>query len=121
MVSAYMFQKIRSLKEQGKSQAEIARLLELDPKTVAKYVRANSPPRYKAREKSTRVDEFSAFSERVSQWLVRTPSLTDREIYELLLPEGYHGCERTINRKLKNIRPLKNAERFFEQEYEMAE
>jgi transcriptional regulator with XRE-family HTH domain len=57
MVSAYMFQNIRNLKEQGKSQAEIARELDLDPKTVAKYVRANSPPRYKKREKSTR-EEF---------------------------------------------------------------
>ena len=121
MVSSYMFQKIRSLKEQGKTQAEIARTLEIDPKTVAKYIRSNSVPRYKPREKSTRVDEFSAFSERVGEWLTRTPTLTDRELYELLLPEGYRGSERTINRKLKSIRPLKPVERFFEQEYEMAE
>ena len=121
MVSSYMFQKIRSLKEQGTSQAEIARLLELDPKTVGKYVRVNSPPQYKPREKSTRVDEFSEFSERVRQWLSKTPSLTEREIFELLLPEGYRGSERTVNRRLKDIRPVKSSERFFEQEYEMAE
>jgi transposase len=116
-----MFQKIRDLKTEGLSQAEIARRLELDPKTVARYVSLNTPPKYKAREKSTRADSFHGFSEKVKSWITRTPALTDREIYELLLPEGYKGCERTINRRMKSLREVKSEERFFEQEYRPGE
>ena len=117
MVSQYMFQQIRELKKEGLSQAEIARRLEIDPKTVAKYVRANSPPRYRARQLSTRVDKFSGFEDRVRQWLLRTPGLSEREVFELLLPEGYSGSERTVNRRLKALRLAPVGERFFEQEY----
>lgn len=117
VVSAYMFQKIREMKIEGLSQAEIARRLELDPKTVARYARSNTPPKYKARTVSTRVDLFSVFAEKVRSWIARTPGLTDREIYELLLPEGYKGSERTVNRRMRALRGVKNEERFFEQEY----
>lgn len=117
MVSQYMFQKIRELKSQKLSNAEIARRLEIDPKTVGKYVKLNSPPRYKRRANSTVVDKFAEFEDKVRGWLKRTPRLTDREVYELLLPEGYRGSERTVNRRMKGIRPAKEGERFFEQEY----
>lgn len=112
-----MFQQIRELKKEGLSQAEIARRLGIDPKTVAKYVRANSPPRYRARSQSTRVDEFSGFEDKVRQWLLRTPGLSEREVFELLLPEGFCGSERTVNRRIKALRKASPGERFFEQEY----
>ena len=112
-----MFQKIRELKGEGLSQAEIARRLELDPKTVGRYVKLNTPPKYKARTASTRVDLFSGFEEKVCTWIVRTPELSDREVYELLLPEGYKGSERTVNRRMRFLRGTKSDERFFEQEY----
>ena len=112
-----MFQKIRQLLLEGLSQAEIARKLELNPKTVARYAKSNAPPKYKSRETSTRLDEFMAFREKVESWVLRTPLLSDREIYELLLPEGYEGSERTVNRRMRSVRVKKNEERFFEQEY----
>ena len=117
MVSAYMFQKIRQMISDGLSQAEIARQLEINAKTVARYAKSNTPPKYKTRKGSTRVDEFLVFKEKVQAWLLRTPTLTDREIYELLLPEGYKGSERTINRRVKPLRSVIKEERFFEQEY----
>ena len=80
-------------------------------------MKSNSPPRYKARVKSTRVDNFVGFEDKIRLWLVRTPKLSDREVYELLLPEGYIGCERTVNRRIKALRPQVSGERFFEQEY----
>ena len=112
-----MFQKIRQMMLEGLSQAEIARKLELNPKTVGRYARSNTPPQYKARDGSTRADAFMAYREKVESWVLRTPLLTDREVYELLLPEGYAGSERTVNRRMHAIRVKKDEERFFEQEY----
>jgi len=121
MVSFYMFQEIRKLKAQGLSQAAIARQLGLDPKTVAKYIRSNAPPRYRPRVGSTCIDAFKGFEEKVELWLKRTPELTDREVFELLVPEGYRGSERTLNRRMRRQRGLKPKERFFEQSYEPGE
>ena len=119
MVSSYMFQEIRKLKTQGLSRAAIALQLGINPKTVAKYLRSNTPPRYTLRgpRASTRDDPFKGFEEKVQGWVARTPGLTDMEIFELLVPEGYRGCERTINRRMKRLRDLKSKERFFDQEY----
>lgn len=117
MVSIYMFQEIRNLHGQGKSQAAIARELKLNPKTVAKYVSSNTPPKYKRRAKSTRPDPLLGFEAKVKSWLVRTPVLSDQEIYELLIPEGYTGSERTLNRRMKIWKKQEAGERFFEQEY----
>jgi transposase len=121
MLSFFMFHRVRKLRAEGKSRAAIGRELKIDPKTVAKYLRSNTPPRYKQRSRSTREDPFASFEQKIRQWLDRTPTLTEREIYELLIPEGYKGCERTVNRKLKLIRKQKPKERFFEQEYERGE
>ena len=121
MVSSYMFQQIRNLKAQGKNQAEIARELGINPKTVAKYVRSNTPPRYQPRTVATRPDPFAGHQAMVTQWLGRTPTLTDQEIYELLIEQGYQGSERTVNRRMKGIRSQIPKERFFDQEYEPAE
>jgi len=114
-----MFQEIRKLKTQGLSRAAIALQLGINPKTVAKYLRSNTPPRYTLRgpRASTRDDPFKGFEEKVQGWVARTPGLTDMEIFELLVPEGYRGCERTINRRMKRLRDLKSKERFFDQEY----
>jgi len=117
MVSAYMFSQIRNLKAKGKSQAAIARELGINPKTVAKYVRSNTPPQYKVRVGTTRPDPFFGFEDRVTQWTRRTPNLSDQEIFELLIPEGYKGSERTINRRMKGLRAAKSNERFFDQQY----
>jgi len=116
-----MFQEIRKFKTQGLSQAAIARKLGIDPKTVAKYIKANAPPRYTPRGPSLRVDPFQAFEPKVAQWLIRTPGLTDREVFELLVPEGYRGSERTLNRRMKQLKAHKPKERFFEQSYEPGE
>jgi transposase len=121
MVSPYMFQEIRQLKAQGLSQAAIARKLGLNPKTVAKYLHANSPPRYSPRVRGGCDDIFQAFEQKVEQWLKRTPALTDREIFELLVPEGYRGSERTINRRMRRIKATRPKERFFEQSYSPGE
>jgi transposase len=116
-----MFNKVRKLKAQGKSNSAIARELKINPKTIAKYLRSNAPPKYKFRDSSTRPDPFEGFETRVKNWLDRTPTLQDQEIFEFLIAEGYIGSERTINRRMKLLRPRPLEERFFEQEYEPGE
>lgn len=117
MLCPYMFHQVRKLSAQGKSQAAIARELGMDPKTVAKYLRSNTPPHYTSRSCSTRADPFVGYEEKVQAWLKRTPTLSDQEIYEFLLKEGYRGSERTINRRMKRARDALPKERFFEQDY----
>lgn len=117
MLRPHMFNQVRKLSAEGKSRAAIARELGLDPKTVAKYLRSNTPPRYRARTRSTREDPFAAFEEKVDVWLKRTPTLSDQEIFEFLLQEGYRGSERTVNRRMKRARDALPKERFFEQNY----
>jgi transposase len=121
MISVYMFHEVRKLRSSGMSRAAIARKLGINPKTVAKYIASNTPPKYKPRTASTRGDPFGRFVDKVHEWLNRTPGLTDQEIYEFLIPEGYKGSERTLNRRMKKIRQAQPQERFFEQEYEPAE
>src|SRR5215210_7748011 len=111
MVSFYMFEKIRKLKLEGKSNAEIARELKINPKTVCKYLKCNTPPRYKPRSLSTRENPLDGFEEKVKTWITRTAELTDQEIYELLISECYKGSERTLNRRIKALRPSKPKER----------
>lgn len=121
MLCPHMFHQVRKLRAQGKSRAAIARELRIDPKTVAKYLHSNTPPRYTPRTRSTRTDPFVAFEEKVAAWLIRTPTLSDQEIYEFLLKEGYRGSERTINRRMRRARDGKPKERFFEQNYRPGE
>ena len=117
MLSFYVFDKVKKLRAENKSRAAIARELKMNPKTVAKYLSSNAPPKYKPRTSSTREDPFDGFEERVKTWLERTPTFQDQEIFELLVNEGFKGSERTVNRRLKRLRLPVPKERFFKQEY----
>lgn len=122
MVSQYMFQKIRKLVQEGLSDCEIARQLKVNRKTVAKYRKSNTPPSYQKRLVSTRPDKFAAFADRARQLLDATDhEITASEIYVLLKEKGYSGSERTVQRRLAELRSKEPKERFFEQEYEPGE
>jgi len=113
----YHFEKIRKLHSEGKDKSQIARQLGINWKTVDKYLRCNTPPRYKPRLESTRIDPFDGFLPRVKSLLEVMPDLSDREVFEYLWSEGYRGSERTVNRRLSQLREEKPKERFFEQKY----
>lgn len=121
MVTTYMFQRIRTLQAEGKSNRAIARELGLDKKTVAKYLKCNAPPRYTKRQAPTKEDPFAAFAAAARGHLALAPELTGPELYLLLLEQGYRGSERTVERRLGAIRAAKPKERFFEQVYEPGE
>ena len=66
MLSMRDFEKIRELSREGLKPAEIASKLDINRKTVAKYLASNSPPSYpKVRSGRTREDHFMIYSERV--------------------------------------------------------
>lgn len=123
MLSIHMFHRIRILRAEGKKATEIARALGVDVKTVGKYLANNTPPHYPAqRQGRTRVDPLGpAFSPKVRHWLAVTPGFSAREIFDLLVLEGYSGSERTVDRRVAEIRGEKPKERFFEQEYQPGE
>lgn len=121
MVTNYMFQKIRALHAQGLSERAIAQKLGIDKKTVNKYLKSNAPPKYSPRQRATKTDPFAAFAAAAHAHLANAPELTGPELYLLLLEQGYEGSERTVERRLGEIRATRPKERFFEQEYEPGE
>lgn len=121
MVSPYMFEKVRALVAQKKSDRAIARELGLNRKTVAKYRLSNTPPGYQPRPGSTRPDPLIGFEGRIGSLLTVTATLTAPEIYVVLRDEGYTGSLRSVQRHYTDLRQRKPKERFFEQEYQPAE
>ncbi len=121
MVSMYHFEKIRKLHSEGRNKTQIAEELGLNWKTVSKYLSSDTPPKYKPRETTTKVDLFLDHWPRVKLFLEQMPDLSDREVFEFIWADGYRGSERTVNRRLKVLRDERPKERFFEQQYQPGE
>jgi transposase len=118
MLSMYNFEKIRKLYSEGKNKSQIAKELGINWKTVDKYLRSNTPPSYTPRSRVSREDLFIEFLPRVNGLLEAIPDLSAREIFEFLSSEGYRGSERTVNRRVSELREKQSPkERFFRQEY----
>ncbi len=117
MITMDIFHKARALRHLGKNNTEIADDLDINRKTVRKYLDAASPPHYKARTSPSRVDLFAEFENFVRQKIEAAPELSGGEVYALIRSRGYQGSERTVERRLKSWREEKPKERFFEQEY----
>jgi transposase len=117
VITMDIFHKIRALDHLGESKSKIARELDLDRKTVRKYLKSTAPPCYRPRSTPSRQDFFAEFEGFVRGKLVIAPELSAGEIYALIRPLGYLGSERTIQRRMKSWCEGKPKERFFEQEY----
>jgi transcriptional regulator with XRE-family HTH domain len=87
------FHKIRKLRRQNLSHSEIARRLGINRKTVSKYLKSQIPPSYPDRSGQGRQGLFETYKMTVKSWLEKTPALSAREIFELLIEEGYRGSE----------------------------
>jgi transposase len=121
VVTMDIFHKVRALGHLGRSQTLIATELDLDRKTVRKYLNAGDVPHYKARGSPSKVDLFAEFEVFARQKKALAPELSAGEIYALLRPRGYQGSERTIQRRMKGWREARPKERFFEQAYSPGE
>ena len=117
MINLYMFNKIRKLRKKGYSKTRIANDLKIDRDTVTKYLKSIIPPKYSKRKKSTRVDPFAPYLEKVEGWLKKSEELNAYDIFELLTEEGYDGSLSTVKRRVPLLKKEKIVERFFEQKY----
>lgn len=121
MISTYMFQKVRDLNRQGKSNRQIAIELGIDRKTVGEYLKSNAPPKYAARARESRPDPFADFDGLATSLLSAIPDLTAAEIFIAAKEAGYSGSERTVERRIAAIKAQRPKERFFDQEYKPGE
>ncbi len=117
MVTMHYFEKLRTLVDEGLSNAEISRRLKIHRSTVSKYRALNTPPNYKTRQKSTRDNPLEDFESDITEWLTIRPNMSGTSVYLHIKDKGYTGSLRTVERRIAELRASKPKERFFEQEY----
>ena len=111
------FHVIRHLSHVEKLSArKIASKLGIDKKTVNKYLQASTPPSYQSRQAPTRSDPAEKYTKTIES-LAKDPKNLAVDIYEALVDQGYQGSERTIRRRVEQLRQNIEKERFFEQKY----
>jgi transposase len=94
---------------EGLSQREVARQLNVDKETVAKYVKESSPKRKerKAREKPVTIKVAGRIDELLIEWRGRTTGkqrITCARIHRQLLEEGYVVGRTTVKDYLREKR-----------------
>lgn len=98
---------IHQLHQDGVSIAEIARRLNMDRKTVRKYIRSGlEPPRYKPREsRGSLLDPFKPYLEaRVAD----QPGLSARRLLREIRQNGYDASYTLLTEFLRQVRPVQN-------------
>lgn len=100
---------IRALRSEGLYKNNVAALLGIDRKTVAKYWDgpATNPeaPRYKRRKR--KIDPYMDYiTARLEQW----PLLSAERLYQEIVAMGYDGSRRSVRRAVAEVRPKKKRE-----------
>lgn len=120
MISTYTFQRVRTLHSDGKSAREIAKTLRVSRKTVGRYVKSNTPPKYPKRRvhKSSLVEQIYPA---VRSILVVNNKNSKREVRKELLKQKIFASLSTISRAMARYRSTLPKEMFFAQVYEPGE
>ena len=114
MISMVEFEQIVKLRNEGKTQREVAELLGISRRSVGRYLKSGKVPKYERATKSNKIDPFVGFEEIAEEKLSQVPGLLLSELYEYLLSKGYTGSQRTIQRKTAELRRrLKRKEVYF--------
>ena len=103
MRSALEWAQVQALVADGVSEREIARLLGINRRTVARLARSEEPPRYRRAPVASKLDPFEPVLRRLlEEWpQIRAPRTT-----ELLREEyGYDGSVDLVKRRLRELRP----------------
>jgi transposase len=96
---------ILELHRQGVSVSAIARRVELDRKTVRRYIAQGlEPPAYGPRQ--PRISQLQAFEPYLRQRLAGFPQLTGRRLHRELRDLGYSGGYTILTDLLREIRPV---------------
>lgn len=93
---------IRNLRNQGLSKTKIAEYLNINRKTVNKYLNSESSPKYKKRiSKKSKLEKYKGYiSERLERY-----NLTSKKLYKEIKLQGYTGKYGII---AKYVRETKN-------------
>ncbi len=121
MVTMKKFQQIRLLIDEGLSNTEISRQLQIHRATVRKYRKLNQVPGYKERARPTKVNPLADFEPLLEGWLKDKKDLDGDSIFSFLKTKGYVGSLRTVYRRIAIIKSKDDKERFFEQKYTFGE
>ena len=104
MIDYQTFCRLRQLyDEQGLKVSQIAAELQLDPKTVEKWV---DQPTYQPRQGTQRPSKLDSFKGQISALLERHPD-TAQQLLQQLRPQGYAGGYSILKEFVRQLRPVR--------------
>ena len=104
MIDYPTFCRLRQLHdEQGLSVSQIAAALELDPKTVAKWI---ARPTYRPRASGRRPSKLDGFKGQIAALLERHP-YTAQQLFQQLQAKGYTGGYSILKEFIRQVRPVR--------------
>ena len=102
MIDYETFCKIRDYRDrEGLKQAQIARSLGLDERTVAKWI---DEPRYRPRQSPVRASKLDPFKPKIRQWLESHP-YSAQQVFQRLREAGFEGGYTIVKDYVRRIRP----------------
>jgi transposase len=102
MISMYMWQQVKALRQQGFHVKQIARRLKISKNTVKKYLRSSDPPEFQSREYTKKSDPYAdQIKVMIKKGFIGT------RIYEELTALGFTGSLSTVERVIHTIRKEK--------------
>ena len=111
------FQKIIQLRNEGKTQEEIASIVGISKRSVIRYLKLGKIPKYSRKTKSNRPDPMKEFYDLAEEKVRTNSTINVMELFEYLKEHGYKGSARSVQRKTKDIRrKYKKKEVFFQRE-----
>jgi transposase len=104
MIDYLTFCRLRQLHdEQGLTASQIAAALELDPKTVAKWL---TRPTYRPRASGRRPSKLDGFKGQIAALLERHP-YTAQQLFQQLQAKGYTGGYSILKEFIRQVRPVR--------------
>lgn len=104
MIDYQTFCRLRQLNDaQGLKVSQIAEALELDPKTVEKWI---DQPTYRPRQPARRPSKLDGFKGHIAALLERHP-YTARQLFQQLQAKGYAGGYTILKEFVRQVRPVR--------------
>jgi len=102
MIDYETFCKIREYREQrGLKVAQIARALDLDRRTVAKWI---AEPRFRPRQSTARTSKLDPYKSQIRQWLEAHP-YSAQQVFQRLREDGFEGSYSIVKDCVRIMRP----------------
>lgn len=101
MIDYSLYCRIKQLDQQGHSAVQIGSMLEINEKTVRKWLDAKT---FTQRKESSGTSKLDAFKPQIEQWLGQA-DFTAVQIYQKLQKIGYGGGRSILGDHLRRIRP----------------